>query len=119
MISALKAFFSDLQTSSDSGPQQQHTIELASAALLIDLCKTDSSIDEVELQQNNHEIDDAYWVPMSQLLSDDTYRQEWVEYEGSKYRTDVFQVGGDRIWGATGIMIKNLLERLSSVLGKA
>lgn len=71
-------------------------------------------IDEITLQESNEEIESAYWIPLSQLSQPEAYRQEWVEYHGSKIRTDVFQVGGDKIWGATGIMIRNLLDRLSA-----
>lgn len=77
------------------------------------------SIEEVPLKLSPMEIDEAIWIPLSTLTSPETYRRETIEHGGLLYPIHVFQVGKHRIWGATGAMIRNLLDRLSSATGAA
>lgn len=64
---------------------------------------------------SEHEIAEAFWVPLSVLMDPGTYRYEKIRFGEVDYPIDVFQVADHRIWGATGSMIKNLLDRLQSV----
>lgn len=100
-----------------------------------------SSIEEAVLSYSQAEIADALWIPFSILLHPETYSQELIERAGMRYVTHVFtvprpqarttstliqsQAGGNkdrvswdgtpyRIWGATGAIIKNLLDRLAA-----
>ena len=61
------------------------------------------------------EIQEAIWIPWSVLTSTETYQKEWVSFATVRYPIHVYQVGPHRIWGATGSMIKNLLDRWDSL----
>jgi 8-oxo-dGTP pyrophosphatase MutT (NUDIX family) len=74
-----------------------------------------SDIDETVLRKSEPEIAEAFWIPLSVLFEQGTYRKEFIEREGIRYATHVYQVRQYRIWGATGAMIKNLLDRLSAL----
>jgi len=71
--------------------------------------------EDVELFLNPGEIAEAFWTPLSTLLSPETYRQEFIQAGGLRYATHVYQLGPHRVWGATGAIIKNLLDRLNSL----
>jgi len=64
---------------------------------------------------NPAEIAETFWAPLSLLRSGSTYRCELYEYQGKDYPIHVYQVGGHRIWGATGAILKNLLDRLAFI----
>jgi 8-oxo-dGTP pyrophosphatase MutT (NUDIX family) len=68
------------------------------------------SIEKIQLQLNPDEIADALWISLSELKK--VYRRELFSVGAVKYPIHVFQIGEHRIWGATGLMIKNLLDRL-------
>jgi 8-oxo-dGTP pyrophosphatase MutT (NUDIX family) len=74
-----------------------------------------SDIDETPIHMNAPEIAEAFWIPLSVLHREGTYKKEFIERNGIRYATHVYQVGSYRIWGATGAMIKNLLDRLSAL----
>jgi 8-oxo-dGTP pyrophosphatase MutT (NUDIX family) len=73
-----------------------------------------SDIDETHFKKNEPEIAEVFWIPLTVLLDSNTYRREFVDRGGIRYATHVYQVGPYRIWGATGAMIKNLLDRLAA-----
>ncbi len=68
------------------------------------------SLEEVKLVVNPAEIADAFWVPLKDLKY--VYRRELFTVGQVKYPIHVFQIREHRIWGATGLMIKNLLDRM-------
>ena len=68
------------------------------------------SLDEVKLIPAEHEIDAMIWVSLKRLR--EVYRRESVEHGTIHYPIDVFQVDEYRIWGVTGTLIKNLLDRI-------
>ncbi|MCM2278805.1 MAG: CoA pyrophosphatase [Oligoflexia bacterium] len=70
---------------------------------------------EVPLRNSVHEIAEALWVPFTVLLEPGVYRRETRKVGTVSYPIHVYQVGGYRIWGATGAMIKNLLDRLEKL----
>jgi 8-oxo-dGTP pyrophosphatase MutT (NUDIX family) len=72
------------------------------------------SIDDTLLSCSSAEIAEAFWLPLSVLRAPKTYRLEMIERERIRYATHVYQVGSHRIWGVTGAMIKNLLDRLAA-----
>jgi 8-oxo-dGTP pyrophosphatase MutT (NUDIX family) len=67
-------------------------------------------IDTIQLVLNPEETAEVIWVPRSELLK--TYRREWIPYGSVKYPTDVFLKDPYRVWGVTGALLKNLLDRL-------
>lgn len=75
-------------------------------------------ISEVALKISSAEIAEALWVEISQLLAPETYRTELIEAGPVRYQNHVFQVSQHRIWGATGAMIRNLLDRLAPTLAR-
>jgi 8-oxo-dGTP pyrophosphatase MutT (NUDIX family) len=72
-------------------------------------------IEDVVLTLNEIEIAEAFWVPWKTLTSPETYRAEFKRVGKVDYPIHVYQVREHRIWGATGAMIKNLLDRLGSL----
>lgn len=69
-------------------------------------------IENVSLRLNTSEIADAVWVPFDVLLAQKTYQLETLKSGLMEYSTHVYQVDRFRIWGATGSITKNLLDRL-------
>ncbi len=71
--------------------------------------------DEIRLRPSAEEIAEVFWAPLNLLLNPETYRSEEMRAGAFKYRTDVYQIGEHRVWGATAAMIKNLLDRLRAL----
>jgi 8-oxo-dGTP pyrophosphatase MutT (NUDIX family) len=69
------------------------------------------TIEAVELRPNPAEIAETLWIRLSRLES--VYQAEIIEVGPVRYPNHVFQVGPHRIWGATGAMVRNLLDRLA------
>lgn len=72
-------------------------------------------ISAVSFAMSEAEIDHAFWVELATLRAPGIYRQEMRQIGAVKFPTDVFLVDGHRIWGATGAMLKNLIQRLERV----
>lgn len=75
----------------------------------------DRPASEFTLKLNEHEIAEAAWIPLAVLRRDGVYRREFFQAGSVNWPIHVYQVGDYRIWGATGSMIKNLLDRLAAV----
>ena len=73
------------------------------------------SIREVSLILDPQETAEAIWVPLDALLSSGTYQAQTFQVGDKHYPIDVYQYQHYRIWGATGSMTKNLLDRLNQV----
>ena len=73
------------------------------------------AIEEMALRLSDDEIAHALWVPMRTLMEPGVYRAESKRVGGVDYPIHVYQVQEHRVWGATGSMIKNLLDRLQSL----
>ncbi len=69
-------------------------------------------VDEpIELTGRTMEVERVMWVPLSELTRPDTYRAEVWGF-GSTHRTlHFFHLDDETIWGATGRMLFDLLER--------
>jgi 8-oxo-dGTP pyrophosphatase MutT (NUDIX family) len=74
------------------------------------------SIHAKEILVQASEIDFTLWVPLSTLVS--SYRVERILIGDREFDTDVFHFDGHRVWGATGAMIRNFLDRLEKVAKK-
>jgi 8-oxo-dGTP pyrophosphatase MutT (NUDIX family) len=67
----------------------------------------------LSLRAEPSEIDVMLWVGLDHLRA--AYRRESLEHGGVRYPIDVFEVHGHRIWGVTGTLLKNLLDRIARV----
>lgn len=76
------------------------------------------SLEDLVLSPSPSEIAETLWAPLSLLQAEGTYAREWIEYQRRRYPIHVYKVGGQRIWGATGAMTKNLLDRMGQVAKK-
>jgi hypothetical protein len=60
------------------------------------------------LVANPAEVDAVLFVPASELLLDEVYREErwvWDEHERAMF---FFELVGDTVWGATAAMLRHL-----------
>jgi 8-oxo-dGTP pyrophosphatase MutT (NUDIX family) len=60
------------------------------------------------------EVAEVIELPLRALR--DGYERRWLRRRGVPFRTDVYVVGDDLIWGATARMVGDLLERLPGEL---
>jgi 8-oxo-dGTP pyrophosphatase MutT (NUDIX family) len=67
-------------------------------------------IEELHLVHHEHEVEETLWVSLSRLR--DSYRREHVVRGAIRYPIDVFLEEPYRVWGVTGSVLKNLVERL-------
>lgn len=72
-------------------------------------------VEKISLRVNPIEIDESFWVPFSTLNRPGVYREEPRKIGLMEIKTDVFMVEHHKIWGATGAMIKNLIQRLDRI----
>ena len=72
-------------------------------------------ISQITLTINRSEIDTVFWASYSELINDGVYRLEPFQKGAIRVMTDVFQVREHRVWGATGGLLKNVLDRLRSL----
>jgi len=79
------------------------------------VARLESTLDRLEFRPSGDEVESYFWVGLERLREPGVYRKEWVETGSVRYATDVFQIGEHRVWGATGAMLKNLLDRLDLV----
>ncbi len=67
------------------------------------------------LAPNPHEIAEVFWARYDVLTHPETYRPERVRRGGADFATHAYLVGPHRVWGITGFIVKNLLDRLAAV----
>ncbi len=72
-------------------------------------------VEKISLRVNPEEIDESFWVSISTLNRPGVYREEPRKLGLIEIKTDVFQVDHHKIWGATGAIIKNLIQRLDRI----
>lgn len=68
---------------------------------------------DIHLRLSLGELEVAFWAGLTELRS--AYRREFFEIVPLRYPIHVFAVGPHRVWGATGAIIKNLLDRLDRI----
>lgn len=64
---------------------------------------------------NPDEVDDVLHVPVAELLDPAIYRQEIWTRQGQPLEITFFELVGDTLWGATARMVRDLLERVTTV----
>jgi 8-oxo-dGTP pyrophosphatase MutT (NUDIX family) len=62
------------------------------------------------LQPNEAEIAEVLEVPLRVLA--EVGEERWIERNGMRFPTQVFEVGGHVIWGATGRILRSFLDLL-------
>ena len=73
------------------------------------------SLPEITLHTNPREIDVAFWASLAELQDPKVYARELHQWNELRYPIHTYQIAEHRIWGATGSMVKNLLDRLASL----
>lgn len=73
------------------------------------IATTAKAANEIRLVPSPSEIAETIWVPVLDLPA--AYHRETRRVGAVDYPIHVYSVGPHRIWGATGAMIKNLLDR--------
>lgn len=67
---------------------------------------------DYELQLHADEVEEAFEVPLDFLLEPSTLRPETIQWRGREREIYSCEWHGRRIWGATALMLKNLIDRL-------
>lgn len=67
---------------------------------------------DYELQLHADEVEEAFEVPLDFLLEPSTLRPETIQWRGREREIYSCEWQGRRIWGATALMLKNLIDRL-------
>ena len=68
-------------------------------------------LEDIGLKMDQQEIFATTWISLATLLEPATYTLEMYPVRGKAYPIHVYTVPPYRIWGATGSMTKNLLDR--------
>jgi len=77
----------------------------------------------VHLKPDPSEVDLAYWASLELLGHRDVFRREAHDFRGQQFHLPAFYLGAehvpdgaqDRIWGVTGMLLHNLLERFQKL----
>ena len=80
------------------------------------LAVLDTPIETTVLSLSADETAEVFWVALSTLTEPGIYRQESMQYGNVSFPIHVFMIAHHRVWGATGAIIKNLLDRLRSLV---
>ena len=64
------------------------------------------------LQFNKSEVDDAFKVPLTFLMTPENYKRESRNWNGLTINLYAISFGDRNIWGATAAIIRNLYERI-------
>jgi 8-oxo-dGTP pyrophosphatase MutT (NUDIX family) len=60
---------------------------------------------------NPGEVDRVFTVPLMELTRPDTYRSEWWGAPPDEFELHFFELDDETIWGATGRMLRELIDR--------
>jgi mutator protein MutT len=73
-----------------------------------------------QLRPNHAEVDRAFTVPLVELYQPEVYHEElWAGPDGAEWPVTFFDVIGDTVWGATGRMLRELLDLIWAGAGGA
>jgi hypothetical protein len=65
------------------------------------------------LQPNYDEVAEVFHAPLDFFADDRNGRSELREFRGKKHELWFYQFGKHQIWGATAMMIRSLLKKIS------
>jgi mutator protein MutT len=66
----------------------------------------------VMLQPTSPEVERVFWLPLAELVRPDTYRSERWGHAPTERLLHFFELDDETIWGATAMMLVDLLRRL-------
>lgn len=66
-------------------------------------------------QPSEHEVSEIIQAPVEQLMTTDSSRVGQVDSANGPVQAQFFDVGGHRVWGATGIVMNEFLQRIRLV----
>ena len=70
------------------------------------------------LRPNPAEVDAVLLVPVAELWQPEVFHEErWPRPDGGRHTVNFFDLVGDTVWGATGRMLRELLDRLWAAVG--
>lgn len=75
-------------------------------------------LEEHRIVPDTHEVAEVHWLPLREFFHAANFSQDSREYppnSGSHYVIQVYRVSGAKVWGATGSIVKNLLDRLRTL----
>ncbi|HAR43648.1 MAG TPA: CoA pyrophosphatase [Bdellovibrionales bacterium] len=72
-------------------------------------------LEQTPLKMSAEETAEAFWVDFGEFSQEGVYSCERFELGSGSFPVHVYQLGDRRIWGVTGAMLKNLLDRLAEV----
>lgn len=64
---------------------------------------------------DDFEIADWFWAPLQDVMNAHHYNRT-LEHKGVSYEVDYFEIGDHVVWGATGGIVAELLQRLAKQL---
>ena len=64
------------------------------------------------LRPDPREVESAFSVPLRALLDPATVREELWERQGVQLRVPFFELGGHKVWGATALLLSELVAKL-------
>lgn len=67
-----------------------------------------------EVTPSPDEVDRIIEVPLRELVDPEAYRSEIWLFEGEEFDMHFFELIGETVWGATALMLHNLLEVVST-----
>jgi 8-oxo-dGTP pyrophosphatase MutT (NUDIX family) len=75
--------------------------------------------DRPDTLPNPHEVDAVLHVPLAELADPAIFREEiWTFPDGEDRSIYFFELVGDTVWGATAVMLRQLLGIVTGTLGR-
>ena len=72
-------------------------------------------IESISVEPNHDEIAGMFWAPLKHFQAPENFRVETFEKDALHIKTPVYFFEHHRIWGATAVMLKSLLDRMSKL----
>ena len=66
-----------------------------------------------QVRGDGYEVADWFWLPLTALLSSDHRAEQWSD-AGEPRTVHFYEVEGRTVWGVTGAIVHDLLERLAA-----
>ena len=72
-------------------------------------------LEKIKIQMSPHEVEHYFWAKLSELRAPGVHSVEMRRYGDLEFPVEVYQLGEHRVWGATGAMLKNFLDRVEDL----
>jgi hypothetical protein len=83
---------------------------LSSRSYIVPVVAKLAANERPQLHSAAAEVDRIMWVPITELLRADTFREELWPFEGSHRPIFFFELDDETIWGATARILHQLLR---------